>query len=137
MTEDANENNTGNYRINDNKTMTSRSFVHKAKIIVGTPINNNTLNTELVVPLKYLSNFWRSLDLPLVVCEIEFDLPWLTECIISQILRTTAMAANPQTPTTGPIFHLNWPKLSVTVVKTITLKFRKLEARIQKNNILE
>ena len=125
MTEDANENNTGNYRIDD-KTVTSRSFVHKAKIIVGTPINNNTLNTELVVPLKYLSNFWRSLGLPLIICETEFDLSWLTKCIISQISSTTAMAANPQTPTTGAIFHTNRPKLCVTVVKTITLNFRKL-----------
>ena len=33
--------------------------------------NYNTLDTEFVVPLKYLSSFWRSLDLPSVKCEIE------------------------------------------------------------------
>ena len=34
------------------------------------------LNEESVVPLKYLSNFWRSLDLPLINCEIEPGLRW-------------------------------------------------------------
>ena len=40
------------------------------------PNNNNILDAEVVVPLKYLSNFWRSLDLPLISCEIELDLSW-------------------------------------------------------------
>ena len=40
----------------------------------STPINNNTLNTEVVVPLKYLSNFGRSLDLLLINCKIELEL---------------------------------------------------------------
>ena len=59
----ANENNAGNYRINNNKTTTSRFFEYKTKIIGSTPNNNSTLNTEVVVPLQYLSNFWRPLDL--------------------------------------------------------------------------
>ena len=33
-----------------------------------------TLNVEVTIPLKYLSNFWRFLDLPLTNCEIEPDL---------------------------------------------------------------
>ena len=40
---------------------------------------------EVVVPLKYLSNFWRSLDLPLVNCEIELDLTWSKYCVTSQV----------------------------------------------------
>ena len=51
----------------------------------STPNNNNILDTEVVVPLKYLSNFWRSLDLPLTNCEIEVDLPRSKGCIISEI----------------------------------------------------
>ena len=38
------------------------------------PHNNNILDAEVVVSLKYLSNFWRSLDLPLINCEIKIDL---------------------------------------------------------------
>ena len=33
--------------------------------------DNNTLNAEIVVPLKYLSNFRRFLNLPLINCEVE------------------------------------------------------------------
>ena len=35
-----------------------------------------TLNVEVTFPLKYLSIFWRLLDLPLISCEIELDLSW-------------------------------------------------------------
>ena len=40
------------------------------------------LNTEVVVPLKYLSNFWRSLDLPLINCETEINLKWTKNCVL-------------------------------------------------------
>ena len=33
----------------------------------------STLNVEVTIPLKYLSNFWRAVDLPLINCEVEFD----------------------------------------------------------------
>ena len=70
----ANENNdANNYRINNSKTTTSKSDKYKTKIIGRTP-NDNILNTEVVVPLKYLNNFWRSLDLPLINCKVELDL---------------------------------------------------------------
>ena len=73
---DGNENNNDDYRVNSEKTTTSKSFEYKTKIIGRTPADNNTLNREVVVPLKYLSNFWRSLDLPLIDCEKKLDLPW-------------------------------------------------------------
>ena len=72
--EDTNENNeAGNYRINNNKTTTSNSFEYKIKIIGSTPADNNILNTEFIVSLKYLSNFWRSLDFPLVKFKVQLD----------------------------------------------------------------
>ena len=49
------------------------------------PANNDELNTEVIVPLKYLSNFWRSVDLPLISREKEFDLTWSKDCLISGI----------------------------------------------------
>ena len=61
-----NENNADNYRINNNKTMTSKSFEYKTKLIGSTPNDNNTLNADIVVPLKYLSKFWRFFNLPLI-----------------------------------------------------------------------
>ena len=65
--DDANENDAANNRINKNKTTTSNSFEYKTKLIGNMPNNNNILDAEVVVPLKYLSNFWRSLDLTLTV----------------------------------------------------------------------
>ena len=65
-----------NYRVNKNKTTKSKSFEYKTKIMGRTPADNNASNTEAVVPLKYLSNFWRSLDSPLINCEKELDLTW-------------------------------------------------------------
>ena len=67
-------NDANDYRINNKKTTTCKSFDYKTKII-GKTSNDNTLDTEVVVPLKYLSNFWRSLHLPLINYEIELDLP--------------------------------------------------------------
>ena len=34
------------------------------------------------ISLKYLSIFWRSLDLPLINCEVELDLKWLKNCVL-------------------------------------------------------
>ena len=36
-----------------------------------------------VVPLKYLSNFWRALEMPLINCEINLILIWSENCVIS------------------------------------------------------
>ena len=35
-----------------------------------------------MVPLKYLSNFWRTLEMPLTNCEISLQLKWSRSCII-------------------------------------------------------
>ena len=74
VNDDENENDNANNRINNNKTITSKPFEYKARLIGSTPSNNNISDAEVVVPLKYLSNFWRSLYLLLINCEIELDL---------------------------------------------------------------
>ena len=55
------------------------------------------INAEVVVPLKYLSNFWRSLDLPLINCEIELDLSRSKECIIPEVSIIPRISQNPDT----------------------------------------
>ena len=37
---------------------------------------------EIIVPLKYLSNFWRTLEMPLINCEAEIILAWSADCVI-------------------------------------------------------
>ena len=58
--------------------MGSKSFDYKANFIEdGVTHNNLTKNdVKIVVPLKYLNNFWRSLNIPLINCEIELILTW-------------------------------------------------------------
>ena len=116
----------GNYRINSGKTTASKFFEYKAKIIGNAPAHNNNLDTEVVVPLKYLSNFWWCLDLPLINCKIEPDLSWSRNCINSEISRTAPVTANPYanppaqvraaTRTTGVIFQIISSKLYTPVV---------------------
>ena len=57
--------------MNNNKTTTSKSFKYKAKLIGSTPDNTNRLDTKVAAPLNYLSNFWRSLGLPLINYKLE------------------------------------------------------------------
>ena len=71
---DANENDNANNKINNKKIMTRKFFEYKTKGIERTPDNINTLDTEIVVPLKYLSNSWRLINLLLMNCEVEVDL---------------------------------------------------------------
>ena len=49
---------------NDNST-DSKSFKYKVKITGKTPGAGNTKDVEIIVPSKYLSNFWRTLEMPL------------------------------------------------------------------------
>ena len=56
-------------------------------LIRSTPNNDYRLDTEVAVLLKYLSNFWRSLNLPLINCEIKLNLSWWRYCVISEVLK--------------------------------------------------
>ena len=87
MNDNTTENNADNFRINNKKIITTKSFKYKTKIIGSTPNDNNILDAEIVVPLKYLSNFWRSLHLLLVDSEIELHLKWTKNCVISEIYK--------------------------------------------------
>ena len=82
INDNANENDNSGKKINNDKTITNKSFKYKAKTIGRTSDDNNTLDTELVVSLKYLSNFWRFLDLCLML-NFMFQLLLCLEIIIS------------------------------------------------------
>ena len=64
------------------------SFNFKTKIIGQTAADNNNGNiagkvdVEIMVSLKYLSNFWRTLEMPLINCEVELILTWSAGCVI-------------------------------------------------------
>ena len=57
------------------------SFNFKTKI-TGQTNNNGIINVEIMVPLKHLSNFWRTLETPLINCEVELFLTWSADFVI-------------------------------------------------------
>ena len=67
---------------NANVANDTTKLMYKSKLISGTD-DNNINNVKLVVPLKYVSSFFRSLEMPLVNCKIDLELAWHKDCIIS------------------------------------------------------
>ena len=39
-------------------------------------------NVEIMIPLKYFSNFWKTLEMPLITCAVELILTWPKNCVI-------------------------------------------------------
>ena len=61
----------------------SESFKSKIKITGKTPAAGNEKDVEIMVPLKYLSNFWRTLEMLLINCEVNLILTWTSACVIT------------------------------------------------------
>ena len=57
------------------------SFNFKVKF-TGQTGNNGTKNVEIMVTLKYLSNFWRTLEMPFINCEVNLILTWSSTCVL-------------------------------------------------------
>ena len=60
----------------NNNLPDSESFKSKIKVTGNTPADGNTKDIEIIVPLKYLSNFRRILEIPLINCEVKLILTW-------------------------------------------------------------
>ena len=78
--------------------LNSDSFDYKANFMEnGVTHNSLTKNdVKIVVPLKYLSNFWRGLSIPLINCEVELILTWFKNCVlISKSTRYADYGADP------------------------------------------
>ena len=61
----------------------SESFKSKVKITGNTPADGNTKDIGIMVPLQYLSNFWRTLEMPLINCEVNLILTCSKVCVIT------------------------------------------------------
>ena len=72
---------------NADVTNNTSSLVYKSKLISGTD-DNNVNNVKLVVPLKYVSSFFRSLEIPLVNYKIDLELTWHKDCMMSSVNAT-------------------------------------------------
>ena len=72
------ENNNRNYSMKD-----SKSFDYKTSITEKLEGNNTEKEVEIFVPLKHWSNFWRTLDMPLINCEITLILAVSENCVLT------------------------------------------------------
>ena len=62
-----------------------KSLLCKTKLLRKTEAeraNGILKNTTIVVPLKNLSNFWRSLEMPLINCKVELKRKWKNHCLL-------------------------------------------------------
>ena len=78
----------GNINLANN---TSSSFKYKSNLIGNTDADGATRKKEgvkIAVPLKYLSDSWRSLEIPLINCQDELSLRWYENCILINQLMT-------------------------------------------------
>ena len=91
--------------IDDLMVDNSNSFKYKVSLL-GNPVVADNIakrSVKVVVPLKYLSNFSRSLEMPLIDCKIKLSLTWKKECVLS-------------TKAGNAVFIMNDTKMYVPVV---------------------
>ena len=73
--------NNNNAIVNITKNNLTDSFSFKVKM-TGQTGNDGKKNVEIMVPIKYLSNFWRTLEMSLINCEVNLILTWSENCVI-------------------------------------------------------
>ena len=99
-----------------------------------TPIKKIKENLEIAVPLKYLSSFWRSLNIPSINCEVSLTLTWSQNCVLTNITAQTARADQGDNSAreridaaTSATFKIADTKLYVPVVILLTKNDNVLE----------
>ena len=87
---------------------TTGSFNFKAKITDQTG-DDETKDVEIMVPLKYLSNFWRILEMTLINCEVNLILTLSSTCVLisTNILNQNATFAITDTKLYVPVVTLS------------------------------
>ena len=115
---------------NNDNTVNSDTFRYKNKIIgntynvaagaAGYNANKNGLqNIELAIPSKYLGNFWRALNMPLVGSEVSLELEWNKNCVITSLEKREVDAGPPvlrDNAPAGTTLDINDSKLYIPVV---------------------
>ena len=122
LSDDADDNNFDNIKI-----INSNTFKYKNKIIGNTydidagaqgyDVNKNgTQEVELAILLKYLGNFWRALNIPLISCEVFLELKWNTNCVKTSLAQRDIGGGNRDNSPTGATLAITDCKLYVPAV---------------------
>ena len=133
LSNDNDDNNFGNIKV-----VNSETFKYKNKIIGNTYNVDSTIvpagsgarianpnydanncgkkNVELAIPLKYLGNFWRALNMPLISCEISLELKWNENCVMTSLQQAQNVDGGNTAEPTGATFSIINCKLYVPTV---------------------
>ena len=129
------ETNSGTEENINYSTEDTESFNYKTSItgkLEGNDVEKEDIKT--VVPLKYLSNFWRTLKIPLINCEISLELRWSKNCVLtSKATREADPDADPAVigtnNPTNVVFVITDSKLYVPVA-TLSAEWNKYRSKI-------
>ena len=147
LSDNADDNNFDNINV-----VNSTTFKYKNKItgntynvnasVQGYDVNKNvTQKIELAIPLKYLGNFWRALNTPLVSCEVSLEFKWNKNCIITSLEQRYIGEGNRDNAPTGATLSINDCKLyvpAVTLSKNDEIKLlTDLKSGFKKRNNME
>ena len=105
-------NNNVNYSMKD-----SKSFDYRRSITGKLEGNNTEKEVEIVMPLKYLSNFCRTLYIPLISCEINLNLTWSETCVLTNKLTRDAVPSQGENPAVSRINNPTDVKFKITDAK--------------------
>ena len=122
--------NDNNNNFANRNVVISNTFKYKNKIIGNTynvdagadgydANKNGTQTKELAIPLKYLGNFWRALNMPLISCEVSLELKWNESCVITSLKKRQVDAGPPVVrdgAPTGATLAINDCKLYIPIV---------------------
>ena len=122
LSDDADDNNFDNIKV-----VNSNTFKYKNKIIGNTynvnacadgyDVNKNgTQEVELAIPLKYLGDFWRALNIPLISCEVSLELKRNKNCVITSLEQRDIGGGNRDNAPTGATLSITDCKLYVPAV---------------------
>ena len=101
------------YNANVTNDDNAPSFKYKASLIGNTETDGTKKGVKIAVPLKYLSNFWRLLEMPLINCKVELSLKWIE----NYVLTTAPIGANANdTGAHSATFKVTDAKLCVAIV---------------------
>ena len=93
------------------------SFKYKASLITNTEADGTKNGIKIAVPLKSLSNIWRSLEIPMIYYRVELSLRWIENCVLT----SAEIGANANaTGVDGATFTITDPKLYVPIVTLST-----------------
>ena len=134
LSDETNDNNDPNKNVTNSKSFKYETSITGSTYNVprritgadGNPVNNpsydqnkrGTKEVEIAVPLKHLGNFWNSLNILLINCEVSLALSWSEICVITSMEKAKLVAGQPNRGDSpeDEAFKIKYCKLYVRVV---------------------